>query len=39
MKKNVLMGVADLIFSGSAFAIDLTGIWQSIDDETGSPTD
>jgi len=38
MKKNVLMGVfASLIFSGSAFAADLTGIWQSIDDKTGSP--
>ena len=38
MKKNVLMGVfASLIFSGSAFASDLTGIWQSIDDKTGSP--
>ena len=38
MKKNVLMGVfASFIFSGSAFASDLTGIWQSIDDKTGSP--
>ena len=38
MKKNVWMGVfASLIFSGSAFAADLTGIWQSIDDKTGSP--
>ncbi len=36
--RNVLMGVfASLIFSGSAFAADLTGIWQSIDDKTGSP--
>ena len=38
MKKNVLMGVfASFIFSSSAFASDLTGIWQSIDDKTGSP--
>ena len=38
MKKNVWMGVfASFIFSGSAFASDLTGIWQSIDDKTGSP--
>ena len=38
MKKNVWMGIfASLIFSGSAFAADLTGIWQSIDDKTGSP--
>ena len=38
MKKNVLMGVfASFMFSGSLFAADLTGTWQSIDDKTGSP--
>ncbi|QGM28327.1 MULTISPECIES: DUF2147 domain-containing protein [Acinetobacter] len=38
MKKNLLIGVfASLMFSGSLFAADLTGTWQSIDDKTGSP--
>lgn len=38
MKKNVWMGIfASLMFSGSLFAADLTGTWQSIDDKTGSP--
>ena len=38
MKKNLLIGAfASLMFSGSLFAADLTGTWQSIDDKTGSP--
>lgn len=38
MKKNIfLAGVAGLILSGNLFAADLTGIWQQIDDKTGSP--
>ena len=38
MKKNLLIGAfASLMFSGSLFAADITGTWQSIDDKTGSP--
>lgn len=38
MKKNIfLAGIAGLILSGNLFAADLTGIWQQIDDKTGSP--
>ena len=38
MKKYLLIGAfASLMFSGSLFAADITGTWQSIDDKTGSP--
>ena len=38
MKKNILIVTfASLFFSGNVLAQDLSGIWQQIDDKTGSP--
>ncbi|OTG67994.1 signal peptidase [Acinetobacter sp. ANC 4470] len=38
MKKNILIVTfASLFFSGNVLAQDLAGIWQQIDDKTGSP--
>src|SRR5690554_7379259 len=37
MKKNILLtAFTSLLFSTSAFANDLSGVWQQIDDKTGS---
>ena len=38
MKKHIfLFTLANLFVSGHLFAQDLSGIWQQIDDKTGSP--
>ncbi|WP_411687963.1 DUF2147 domain-containing protein [Acinetobacter indicus] len=37
MKKNILLtAYTSLLFSTAAFANDLSGVWQQIDDKTGS---
>src|SRR5690554_2445936 len=37
MKKNILLtAFTSLLFSTAAFANDLSGVWQQIDDKTGS---
>ncbi|WP_075175141.1 DUF2147 domain-containing protein [Acinetobacter indicus] len=37
MKKNILLtAFTSLLFSTTAFANDLSGVWQQIDDKTGS---
>lgn len=37
MGKKLISGLLLSVISGFTFAIDITGMWQSIDDKTGAP--